>query len=175
MAQHYALAYPEKLSHLILVCTAASHYFIEEGVARVRRIVGPEVWRTLDAMSHQAPSVANMIRSFELQVGVFFRDPANAAAIDLGRVRWGLASLAAWAHIARFDLWPRLVGLRVPTLVIAGKYDRGIPVHFSEELARPIPGARLAVSDNAGHLPFIEDPEWFQRTVREFVLGPQST
>jgi 3-oxoadipate enol-lactonase len=42
--------------------------------------------------------------------------------------------------------------------VIAGDQDQLIPLGELEKLARGIPGARLEVIANAGHLPFLEKP-----------------
>ena len=173
VAQHYALAYPERLSHLVLVCTAASNEFIQEGMANLRGKVSLEVWRELDCISHEPPTAENMKRAFVLQAPVFFRSPAGIAAIDLDAVKWGPHSLAAWAHIARFDLRQCLSEIGAPTLVIGGRHDLGIAPCFSEELARLIPGATLAISEHSAHFPYMEDEKWFMEEVERFIGGQE--
>ncbi|HUJ25068.1 MAG TPA: alpha/beta fold hydrolase [Myxococcales bacterium] len=59
---------------------------------------------------------------------------------------------------ARPDSTPDLPKWKVPALVIAGAQDQLIPMAEAEKLKRGIPGARLEVIANAGHLPFIEQP-----------------
>jgi pimeloyl-ACP methyl ester carboxylesterase len=62
----------------------------------------------------------------------------------------------------------RLPDITVPTLVIAGALDtRGRP--RAEDVARRIPGARLAIVDGAGHTPHDERPAQFRRLVMDFL------
>lgn len=62
----------------------------------------------------------------------------------------------------------RLAEICAPTLIVVG--DRDIPdVHVhAGAIQAGILGARLVVLDGAGHLPYLERPERFNRTVREF-------
>jgi 2-succinyl-6-hydroxy-2,4-cyclohexadiene-1-carboxylate synthase len=62
----------------------------------------------------------------------------------------------------------RLQDITVPTLVITGALDtRGRP--RAEEVARGIPGARLAIVNGAGHTPHDERPAQFRRLVMDFL------
>jgi pimeloyl-ACP methyl ester carboxylesterase len=63
----------------------------------------------------------------------------------------------------------RLKDIKVPTLVIWGRQDKMIPLEAGKRFAKGIPGARLAVIENAGHLPQIEQPDAFNRAVKGFV------
>lgn len=68
----------------------------------------------------------------------------------------------------------RLGEIHTPTLVIAGKEDVPEMAPFAEKLAADIPGARLVVLANAGHLPNLERPAEFNRLLEGFlneVLG----
>ncbi len=78
-------------------------------------------------------------------------------------VRWRLAdspSLSAYYEQmragARFDASGEVGSITSPTLVIHGADDRYVPVANAVALAEAIPGARLRVLENAGHLVFIE-------------------
>ena len=64
----------------------------------------------------------------------------------------------------------RLAEVDVPVVVVGGRHDRGCTVAASEALATAIPGARLAVFEESGHLPFVEEQERFLDVVRRFVL-----
>jgi pimeloyl-ACP methyl ester carboxylesterase len=61
-----------------------------------------------------------------------------------------------------------LAGLRVPTLIIVGDQDQPF-VAPSEYMAKKIPGARLAVIPGAGHSSNLDQPETFNRALREFL------
>jgi pimeloyl-ACP methyl ester carboxylesterase len=63
-----------------------------------------------------------------------------------------------------------LGGIRVPTLVIVGDQDQPF-VAPSEYMAKKIAGARLEVIRGAGHSSNLDQPEAFNRVLREFLQG----
>ncbi|MCL2722941.1 MAG: alpha/beta hydrolase [Polyangiaceae bacterium] len=71
----------------------------------------------------------------------------------------------------RADRTADLASIRVPTLVVSGREDVLVPLPVAETLARAIPNAKLAVLDDAAHLPNLEVPKAFREAVRAFVLG----
>jgi pimeloyl-ACP methyl ester carboxylesterase len=75
------------------------------------------------------------------------------------------------AIIARVDSRPGLKAIRVPTLVIAGREDQIMPLELLEELARGIPGAKLAIIEDCGHIAPMEQPRAVIRLVREWLTG----
>jgi len=58
--------------------------------------------------------------------------------------------------------------IQQPTLLLWGENDREIPLADGERLHEEIPGSRLMVFLNCGHLPHEEYPEEFTRIVTEF-------
>ena len=63
-----------------------------------------------------------------------------------------------------------LGSIRVPTLVIVGDQDQPF-VAPSEYMAKKIPGARLEVIPGAGHSSNLDQPEIFNRVLREFLAS----
>ncbi len=63
----------------------------------------------------------------------------------------------------------RLKNIKVPTLIIWGRDDTLTPLAFAERFAKGIPGSKLIVIDDAGHLPQVEQPKAFYRAVKRFV------
>ena len=61
--------------------------------------------------------------------------------------------------------------IRTPTLVLWGARDRLIPVEAAHRFAADIPGARLIVYDDLGHVPMEEDPARTVRDVELFLSG----
>ncbi|MGK4580254.1 alpha/beta fold hydrolase [Kitasatospora sp. HPMI-4] len=88
----------------------------------------------------------------------------NAAAVCSPFVKCQL-----WRDIARQDWRERLPALPVPTLFLHGARSRIYPSDVGGWLATAVPGARLEVFENSGHLPFLEEPERFQRTIRSWA------
>ncbi|MDJ0390867.1 alpha/beta fold hydrolase [Roseomonas sp. E05] len=79
-----------------------------------------------------------------------------------------------WHAIAGFSATPRLGGVAVPTLVIAGEQDAAAPPTLAERtIVRAVPGARLAVLPGAPHMMQIECGEAFTAAVAGFLRdGP---
>lgn len=63
------------------------------------------------------------------------------------------------AIIARADSRPTLTVISCPTLVLTGDQDNTIPNFLSVEMAEGIPGAKLVILADCGHLPQPEQPQ----------------
>lgn len=63
------------------------------------------------------------------------------------------------AIVARPDSRPGLSAISCPTLVLVGENDQGTPPALSEEIAAAIPGSRLVVVPNCGHMSTLERPQ----------------
>lgn len=62
-----------------------------------------------------------------------------------------------------------LPGIDFPVLIIVGSEDRLTPPEEAENLRSGIPGARMRVIANAGHLSNLEQPERFNEELLEFI------
>ena len=71
------------------------------------------------------------------------------------------------AIIERADLRPTLGAIRCPTLVVCGDSDLLTPPEHARELAAGIPGARLEIVPECGHMLTMEQPE----RVNALLLG----
>jgi pimeloyl-ACP methyl ester carboxylesterase len=58
---------------------------------------------------------------------------------------------------------------RTPTLLVWGARDRLIPVAHGVAAQQAIPGSRLEVFEQAGHLPHLSDPPRFAALLQDFV------
>lgn len=73
------------------------------------------------------------------------------------------------AIIGRPDSRPGLAAIRCPTLVIVGDGDVLTPPERAQEIANAIPGARLAIIRDSGHLSTLEQPAAVTRSMVEFL------
>ena len=71
--------------------------------------------------------------------------------------RWDAERISREAHL-----------IHQPTLLLWGENDREIPLADGERLHEQIPGSRLIVFRNCGHLPHEEYPEEFTKIVADF-------
>ncbi len=165
VAQELALVRPDLVDRLVLVCTSYGGR-------------GPE------AMSPGA--LADM-----MGVGTFSAEAAARKALEAATgeayraekpeefeqiVRWRLADSPSVVSYyeqakagARFDLSGDVGHITSPTLVIHGAEDRYVPPANARALAEAIPGAKLQMLEDAGHLVFVERFADVNREVVRFL------
>lgn len=73
------------------------------------------------------------------------------------------------AIMARPDSRPGLKAIACPTLVLVGDDDRLTPPELSHEMAKGIPGARLVVVPDSGHLSTMEQPQAVNAALIEWL------
>jgi pimeloyl-ACP methyl ester carboxylesterase len=73
------------------------------------------------------------------------------------------------ALLARADLTGLLQSVRVPTLVACGRDDAWSPVAQHEAIAALVPGSRLAIVDDCGHMAPMERPDAVARALSEWL------
>jgi pimeloyl-ACP methyl ester carboxylesterase len=73
------------------------------------------------------------------------------------------------AMLARPDSHAALERVRVPTLLVCGREDPVTPVNDHQAMAARIPGARLEIIENCGHLSTIEQPEVVNRLLTSWL------
>lgn len=78
---------------------------------------------------------------------------------------------ALLALAARPDAVPGLAKLKTPTLILVGEHDSLTPPALSRAMQEAIPGSRLAVIPDAGHLSSLENPERFNAELGSFLAG----
>lgn len=71
----------------------------------------------------------------------------------------------------RADYRPVLPTIAIPTLLLYGADDQRSPLNVAHELHRQIPGSKLAVIPDVGHLAPMEAPDAFNTEVRNFLHG----
>ena len=77
--------------------------------------------------------------------------------------------LQAVFAVLRFDLRKQVHNISAPTLIVAGRLDRTVPLHAKVELAKSIPGARLEVIEDSGHATPLDAADEFNRILLEFL------
>lgn len=97
-------------------------------------------------------------------------DASLKALIMLMAREVGIEAMAEQAEVAinRTDSRPRLAGVRVPTLVLAGRHERICPLEAHREIADAVPGSRFVTVD-AGHFAPLEQPVAVGRHVRAWL------
>jgi pimeloyl-ACP methyl ester carboxylesterase len=75
------------------------------------------------------------------------------------------------AIMGRPDSRPDLPGYRCPTVVIVGRQDALTPPDRAAEMAEAIPGARMVVIEDSGHLSALEQPQAVSAALGDWLGG----
>jgi pimeloyl-ACP methyl ester carboxylesterase len=160
IALSLAARHPGRVAALVLADTRAE---ADDPAARngrdaaIARVRSGDVSGFLDSLlprllaPHAPPDVVARARRIAL------RQPPEGVVAALAALR------------SRPDRRPDLPRIAVPTLVIWGREDRVTPEEAARALAAGIPGARLEVIPDAGHLTALERPEEFAAILAEFL------
>jgi proline iminopeptidase len=107
-------------------------------------------------------------RAFELSVAGYFADPAATHDLTPFRVT-GRVQQSVWESLGDYNLLApgQLDSIVVPTLLVHGRQDP-IPLASSEAAANAM-GAKLVVIENAGHVPYVEQPQALFTAMRDFL------
>ena len=177
VALEYALRYPERLSHLVLLDTAgdvrwsqknaaevlAGRGFDRKTVAVARRFysgrIDPKDFvrasiRLLPAYDHRF-SLLRLAR--EMVEGGWRASMRPEALVFGGRMTRG------------WSVMDRLGEIHVPTLVMAGRDDFLFPPESQALLAAGLPNAQLRIIERAGHNPQSERPAETVGAVAQFL------
>jgi pimeloyl-ACP methyl ester carboxylesterase len=161
IAQELALGWPDRVSRLVLGCThcGLEHAALPDREAGRAFALETDDWA--ERMRALAPFAFADGVDGEL-LGRFIEKKARDVQDPEG-YRGQIA--AALAH----DTYDRLPQIECPTLIITGDGDRVIPGVSSEVLHERIPGSRLEVVADAGHLFFLERPRESLRLLEDFL------
>jgi proline iminopeptidase len=175
VAMAHAARYPDSVSHLILVVTAAHAGFIAAAGEIVAQRGTPEqIAANEDLWSGRLDTTEKLRRFYEVMGPLYsLKYDANAARATPGRAIFSPEALnAAWApdgYMRRFDLRPELHAIRAPTLILAGRHDWICPPEFSEEIHRHIPGSQLRIFEQSSHAIRTDESQKFLDAVASFV------
>ncbi|MGZ3673472.1 MAG: alpha/beta fold hydrolase [Ktedonobacterales bacterium] len=186
VAQGYALAYPHAVRRLILANTLHSPEMWQRNHENINRELAnqfPEVWERIlalraDGLRSSAPEIRELYRVHGPLVR--FYNPENASKLlsepgarndDLYYVFVGDdVEFFIGGEVAKLpDFRPRLRELAMPTLVIAGRYDRALYPRYQQEFARCAPQAEFVMMERSGCFAHIEEPETLMAMLRAFL------
>lgn len=157
---HTALRYPGRLASMVLADTSSR--LSPEGIQAFKDRVAAAKAGGMEAMVE--PTLKRWFKeSFRAK-----KPELMARVADWIRKTPLAGYLGTSAAIPTIDVTARLGEIKVPCLALVGADDIAMPVAFSEILAKGIPGCKMAVIPDAGHLSNLEQPEAFNRALANF-------
>jgi len=178
VALEYVLRYPERVTQLVLLDTAADARWSQENAAQVLADRGYGL---------KTVAVARRFYSGRIAPDDFVRSalrllPAYDHRFSLVRAARGMLA-GAWRMKARpealtfggqmmrgWNVMDRLGEIHIPTLVLAGHDDFLFPPESQALLAAAIPSASLRIIERAGHNPQTERPKETLAAVADFLV-----
>lgn len=181
LALEVALANPPGLVSLVLASALASVPLWIAEANRLRGQLPPEVRETLDR--HEAAGTTDSAE-YQEAVMAFYRrhvcrlDPfpecversfaSLAADPEVYNTLWGPSEFHATGRLKEWDVTSRLGEIRLPTLVLAGRFDEATPA-VVEAIRRGIAGSESFTFEESAHMPHVEEPARFLDVVEAFL------
>lgn len=179
LAQEYALTQPAGLASLVLSSTLSSAAVWREESLRLRAAMPSDIATILDA--HEAAGTTGDPEYEQAMLEFLHRhlcrlDPwppiveeiLSSTNLEVYNTMWGPSEAHPTGVLAGWDVTPRLGEIRVPALVLCGRYDEATPMQ-AETIAAALPDAELAVFEESAHLAPLEEPERYLSTIRAFL------
>ena len=167
VAQELAISHPERVDGLVLACTAPGWPFTYpmpvasiRAIASATRMTAAAARRRHTENALSADTVRHRPELVDRLLELQGARPADADVLPAQAVAG-----------ARYAGWNRQRHIEARTLVLHGGADRVVNPRNGRLLADRIPGARLVIFPELGHLLFWEDPDGFADAVTSFLLA----
>lgn len=179
MAIEYAKAYPQHVSHLVLVAMspdstyesfAAADRYLEESVDPERKALLRRNMARLDE-NPGFPEDAFIARMLASGPRIWYDPTYDAAALWEGvHVNPDIVDRIWGQLLPRLDALDKIEALEVPTFLALGRYDYWNPPHLWERVRNRFRSLRIRVFERSGHTPQLEQSEAFDRELLNWLM-----
>jgi proline iminopeptidase len=188
VAQLYALKYPNNTSHLI----SANGFFSgemwqanDDNSNHEIKTNYPEVWERLMKVRMEGAVSSDPVHQEiygEVPYGFLYAynpekflkggDPSYPNKFN-SKLYYQLVGydgdFIIGGDVARYDVRKQLKDLKMPVLVVAGRYDRVSVPRFAIQYKKYCPQAKFVMFEKSGHNPQVEEAELEFKIIREFI------
>lgn len=163
LAQEFVATWPERVAKLVLYATTPAFGGRDPAFAEAFLKARLEPLEGGRSMAEAAPAMLAGMFGPGTDADALPRAIAATAAVPAEVYRETVRCLTT------FDRRADLARIAVPTLLIAGEHDQAAPPKTMQRMAEAIPGARLAVIPDAGHMVHLERPAAFRAALLPFL------
>ncbi|MGQ4646000.1 alpha/beta fold hydrolase [Lyngbya aestuarii] len=174
VALAYAVRYPQYVSHLIVIATAANYRFLQRGKEILaekgtdeQKAIASRLWDGTFENEQQLHEYFQVMGSMYSLT----HDPSSPPK-SWSRTILSIdaINIAFSSFLRHYNVLDQLHKITSPTLVIAGRHDWICAPEFSEEIAQAIPHADLRIFENSGHLIRVDEPEALLDAIAGFLV-----
>jgi proline iminopeptidase len=186
VAQSYAVRFPDSLRRLILIDAPFSgEMWQSEDESSNNELHNqfPETWEKLEQIHSKGLNTCSKEYQDAGDVSPAFLMFYNAATFEEklmhsdGSINNDVycaiagddADFMVSGDISKIDFRLDLGKFTMPTLILAGRYDRVVIPRWSVQFKRYAPQAQFVMFEKSGHFPFIEETGETVRVLREFL------
>lgn len=170
IALTFAIEYPDRISHLILMDTAPAFNYVDEIMAIVQRKGATEEMIAALAAPNPTDDV-EFKRMLNIQMPLYFHEFNEEIADQLASttVFSAFAGASNEVFLPTYDVIEQLGNIRIPTLILAGRSDFICPPSQAKILQKGIPHSELFIFEKSGHFPYIEESDTFFAIVKDWL------
>jgi proline iminopeptidase len=176
VAMAHAARYPDSVSHLVCVVTAAHSGFMARAQAMVRERGTPEQQRVCQMLWDGALDTVEKLQHYYQVMGPLYSTTYDPAASQDSRRRTLHEPVALnrafqpGGFLHHYDIRPELSRITAKTLVLGGRHDWICAPEFSEEIHRLIPGSDLCIFERSSHSIRADEPEAMMDVIKGFIV-----
>ena len=171
IAVEYAREHPDRVDALVLITPVSPHepgLHIDGLIGRLTEDGQMHVQAVLD--NPFATMLEKREQFVRAVLPLLFYDQRAMDRADLGSFRYSPdVDSRLSAELKSFDLYTRLDGVGIPTLVIAGRHDVLTPLSEQMAYVERISTSHAVVFNESAHFPFLEEKRAFLSQVETFI------
>lgn len=172
----HAARYPEAVSHLILIVTAAHAGFIARAKEIVAQVGTPEQLTACDDMFGGRVVTPEQMRHYLEVMGPLYSRKHDVAAAR-ARLERAILNPEVFNRVygpegclRDFDFRPSLAAITAPTLIVAGRHDWICPPEFSEEIHALIRNSDLRIFEESSHAVLGDETQLCLDAIAGFIV-----
>ena len=182
LGMEYALTQPDGLVSLTVADSPASIPLWVSEANRLRAQLPPEVQQTL--LHHEQNGTTDS-REYQDAMLVYYRRHVCrldswpdcvtrtfeklAQYPEVYNTMNGPSEFHVIGTLKTWDITDRLHEIKVPTLLLSGRYDEATPI-IVEPIQRSIPGSEWIIFENSSHMPHVEETELYLQVLDRFLM-----
>ncbi len=173
VALSYAVRYPEHVSDLIVIASAANAEFLSRAQQNLAQQGTPEQQEIAQYLWQGKFETEDQLRDYFQVMGSLYalnyNPTAAAAAWQRTILSVDAINMAFGGFLKTYNVLDKLHQITAPTLILAGEQDWICPPECSIKIAQAIPQAELTIFENCGHLIRVDQPKQLLNLMTKFI------